>query len=67
MLALFAHAWRRGVDDPVAPLLPALVVLYLFGLHSVFESSGKYHVPLVGVLPLLLAAYADAAFRAQAP
>ncbi len=67
MLALVVHAWRRCVDDPVAPLLPALFVLYLFGLHSVFESSGKYHVPLIGILPVLLAAYADAAFRAHQP
>lgn len=28
---------------------------YLWLLHSVFESSGKYHVPVFGFVPLLLA------------
>lgn len=65
MLVLLARLWRRGLNNPAAPLLPALLVLYLFGLHSVFESAGKYHVPLIGVLPVLLAIYARAAFEEQ--
>ena len=34
------------------PLLGALVLtlLYLLAIHSVFESGGKYHLPLLGVL-----------------
>lgn len=65
MLAFLWQLRRRDPDKPAAPLLPSLVVLYLFAVHSVFESAGKYHVPLIGVLPVLLATYAGAAFRAR--
>jgi 4-amino-4-deoxy-L-arabinose transferase-like glycosyltransferase len=37
------------------PLLVALVlsIFYLLAIHSVFESGGKYHVPLLGVLAVV--------------
>jgi hypothetical protein len=29
--------------------------LYLFAIHSVFESSGKYHIPMLWVLSVWIA------------
>jgi hypothetical protein len=37
--------------------IPLWMWLYLFVLHSVFESSSKYHEPVLWVLPVLIAAY----------
>ena len=36
-------------------LAPIWLLLYLFALHSVFESAGKYHVPVLWVPCVLLA------------
>lgn len=46
-------AWRsRGGAPSVSPLwlTPSWIWLYLFAIHSVFESAGKYHVPVLWVL-----------------
>ena len=32
-----------------------LAVLYLFAIDSVFESGGRHHVPLIGMLAVLAA------------
>lgn len=32
-----------------------LCVLYLYGIHSIFESGAKYHQPLTGILAMLAA------------
>jgi hypothetical protein len=46
------HAFR-----PMTPEFSAiqLSVLYLWGIHSIFESGGKYHLPLIGVVAVLAA------------
>lgn len=47
--------------------LVTLPVIYLAGIHSIFESGPKYHVPLIGVaLVLLSAAIAQARAAATA-
>lgn len=44
---------RRIAQTPVNFLV--WLWLYLFVLHSVFESNGKYHIPMLWVLCILLA------------
>lgn len=58
LAALILGLSRRGVS--VAPLVrtPLWLWLYLLTLHAVFESAGKYHVPVLWVLIVLLAGYA---------
>ena len=34
-------------------ILISVAILYFYGLHSVFESSSKYHMPLVGIFAIL--------------
>jgi len=41
------------VLDPPAILLLMLSFLYLFCIHSIFESNGRYHLPLLVVLVVL--------------
>jgi 4-amino-4-deoxy-L-arabinose transferase-like glycosyltransferase len=55
ILLMLATSWRTSlVQDP---LLAALILsfLYLLAIHSVFESGGKYHEPLIGVVAVLAA------------
>lgn len=68
-LKAFANAWwmlvwllvglfawlRRGEKQYANPLwlTPTWIWLYLFAIHSVFESAGKYHVPVLWVLCVL--------------
>lgn len=61
-LAALAVMARRHAAV-IAPLgrAPIWLWLYLFALHSVFESAGKYHVPVLWVPCVLLAVYAVAA------
>jgi putative flippase GtrA len=50
--------WARGGLTTWAPapvLTATLGILYLFALHSVFESSGRYHLPVAGFLALVCA------------
>ncbi len=49
----------RNTKSDVSPLsrFPAWFWLYLFALPSVFESSGKYHVPVLWALPVLISIY----------
>jgi hypothetical protein len=61
LVVLIALAQRQSVA-PVTALLPPWLFLYFFGLHSVFESGGKYHVALIGMFPVILATYAARAF-----
>lgn len=46
-----------GAALPIYSRFPAWLWLYLFALHSVFESSGKYHMPALWALPVLIAVY----------
>ncbi|ENO78169.1 glycosyltransferase family 39 protein [Thauera sp. 63] len=54
LVGLFA--WLRlGEKQSPNPLwlTPTWIWLYLFAIHSVFESAGKYHVPVLWVLCVL--------------
>ncbi len=54
LVGLFAWL-RRGEKKSANPLwlTPTWIWLYLFAIHSVFESAGKYHVPVLWVLCVL--------------
>jgi hypothetical protein len=54
LVGLFAWL-RRGEKLSANPLwlTPTWIWLYLFAIHSVFESAGKYHVPVLWVLCVL--------------
>ena len=55
-LAISLGSWaliKDGTHIPLDATLLVLSVAYLYGLHSVFISTGKYHVPLTGVLAIL--------------
>ncbi|NMF96738.1 glycosyltransferase family 39 protein [Aromatoleum toluolicum] len=58
LVAVVLSLIRRGAS--VAPIVrtPLWLWLYLLILHAVFESAGKYHVPVLWVLIVLLAGYA---------
>lgn len=55
ILLMMANLWRTSI--PPRPLLTALMLsaLYLVAIHSVFESGGKYHEPLMGIVAVLAA------------
>ena len=59
---LFASWANRKVLAPSQLLVPA-AFLYSFLLHSLAESSGKYHVLMIGVLCVLLPLLAQGAVR----
>ena len=46
------YARKDVFGDPRIAIMP-LAVLYLFAIDSVFESGGRHHVPLMGVLAVL--------------
>jgi hypothetical protein len=60
LLALIVGVRQSGRLLPPYSLVPAWLWLYLFVLHTVFESAGKYHVPALWALCVLLALYAVA-------
>lgn len=61
LLAFMAsQTMRKGLRLPVLSRLPVWLWLYLFVLHSVFESAGKYHMPTLWVLPVMLSVYLNA-------
>jgi 4-amino-4-deoxy-L-arabinose transferase-like glycosyltransferase len=45
--------WVRAYRQEL--LLMVLGFLYLYGIHSIFESSSKYHVPAIGFLAIIVA------------
>ena len=53
-LAILAgwYARKDVFANPRMAIMP-LAVLYLFAIDSVFESGGRHHVPLIGVLAVL--------------
>jgi hypothetical protein len=58
VLALLVLQTRR--DQKMIPnfaFIPFWLWLYLFCIHSVFESGGKYHVPVLWVPCVLIACY----------
>lgn len=55
--SLASLALHRGRSKISYAYIPLWIWLYLFVIHSVFESAGKYHVPVLWVLSVLLAYY----------
>jgi hypothetical protein len=58
LLILVVGVLRANPENPLARLLIWLW-LYLFVIHSIFESGGKYHIPALWVLPCLMAVYLE--------
>jgi hypothetical protein len=56
LFAAMAHVVGSRRVIPDRNLLVPLVFLYFFAIHSVFESNGRYHVPLLGTLCVMLPA-----------
>jgi hypothetical protein len=55
LLVLFARRHHQNI--PHFAFIPFWLWIYLFTLHSVFESGGKYHVPVLWVPCILIACY----------
>jgi hypothetical protein len=55
ILLMMANLWKSSISEN--PLLTAMMLstLYLVAIHSVFESGGKYHEPLIGIVAVLAA------------
>lgn len=51
-------AAKRLAAQPQLAMSPIWFWLYLFAIHSVFESAGKYHVPMLWVLCVMIGAMA---------
>ncbi len=54
--ALVLIALRRGRPETVMTsrlVLPALCIVYLLAVHSVYHSIGRFHVPVAGMIALL--------------
>lgn len=56
-LAIAMLTWQRVALGKAAFLIWGW--LYLFGLHSVFESGGKYHIPLLWIMCIILGVLAN--------
>lgn len=54
LLALVVH-WRSLLSKDALFAAVMLGVLYLFAIHSIFESGSKYHQPVSGFLAVLAA------------
>lgn len=57
---LVAQALATRADPLGIASLPVWLWFYLLALHSVFESAGKYHVPALWALCVVLAIYTTA-------
>ena len=68
LIAVLAISMRKTGDTP-PPLTRSLFWswLYLFGIHSVFESAGKYHVPMLWVPCIIIAIYINVLDKTQIP
>jgi 4-amino-4-deoxy-L-arabinose transferase-like glycosyltransferase len=56
LIFLLAWRWLNSYQPPPTLALPlVLSFLYFYSLHSIFESSSKYHLPVLGLLALLAA------------
>jgi hypothetical protein len=51
-------AAKRLAAQPQLAMSPIWFWLYLFAIHSVFESAGIYHVPMIWVLCVMIGAMA---------
>ena len=56
MILLSAWRWAMNRDSQALLLLPmTLAFLYFYSLHSIVESGGKYHLPVLGLLAIIAA------------
>lgn len=53
LIGLFRR--RREIFSSTSTIVLMYSFLYFWGIHSVFESAGKYHEPATGLLALLVA------------
>ncbi len=53
ILLMIAANWRTFLSGDTSLTAVMLSVLYLVAIHSVFESGGKYHEPLIGLVAVL--------------
>jgi hypothetical protein len=55
ILLMLLQKWRTTLPEDALFIAVMLGVLYLVAMHSVFESGGKYHEPLMGLIAVLAA------------
>jgi|CXWL01.1.fsa_nt_gi hypothetical protein len=60
LASLVLDSQRERKTIPAFAFVPFWLWLYLFVMHSVFESAGKYHMPVLWVLCVLTACYHSA-------
>lgn len=65
LVALILVISKRSTQLPTFALLPIWFWLYLYTLHSVFESAGKYHVPVLWVPCVMIAVIATALAKSK--
>jgi 4-amino-4-deoxy-L-arabinose transferase-like glycosyltransferase len=53
ILLMIVTNWKTLLSENASLTAVMLSVLYLVAIHSVFESGGKYHEPLMGLVALL--------------
>lgn len=63
--ALCLHLRARRIEAAALLRLPLWIWLYLFAIHSVFESAGKYHVVAAWALSVLVAGHVLAAAQTK--
>jgi 4-amino-4-deoxy-L-arabinose transferase-like glycosyltransferase len=56
-------ALRRSRGCKPELILVALCFLYFYGIHSVFESDGKYHFPALGFIAILASSFVYQLYR----
>jgi len=66
ILVTLAKNWHGNlISDPLLASL-MLGILYLFAMHSIFESGSKYHEPLTGLIAIVAAQVVAIAPKDQA-
>ncbi|HKV62597.1 MAG TPA: glycosyltransferase family 39 protein [Candidatus Acidoferrum sp.] len=53
ILLMLLQKWRNPLLENALFIAVMLGVLYLVAMHSVFESGGKYHEPLMGLIAVI--------------
>ena len=53
ILLMLLQRWKTPPSENALFIAVMLGVLYLVAMHSVFESGGKYHEPLMGLIAVL--------------
>ncbi len=54
ILLILAFSWRKPIARNALLAAVMLGILYLYSIHSVFESGSKYHEPLMGLFAVLV-------------